>query len=206
MVSDLDIYRSAHTLIGPHGQDASPLAALCVDVLLERGDLDGYAVWGWIRRAVEELGRLRPTLGKRTDHAFSCAVNCERAQFGTNEQHGYRPTVSDWTGRSARLMGHQGHLRPVQAAGRYLSGNTSSPAARLQKADDPGTLVHLRIIAEPGWRYLAYRGVAMKYLILCYGAADCRTWDTTNRSFLLGDAPLSVEILSTPSINGLLFR
>ncbi len=45
MTSDLDIYRSAQALIKQHGQDAAVHAAMRADAMLEKGDLDGYAVW-----------------------------------------------------------------------------------------------------------------------------------------------------------------
>ena len=57
MVSDLDIYRSANVLVKHHGPDAPIHAAMRADAMLEKGDLDGYAVWKRILRAVEELQR-----------------------------------------------------------------------------------------------------------------------------------------------------
>ena len=57
MVSDLDIYRSAHVLIREHDQDAPIEAAMRADAMLEKGDLDSYAVWKRILRAVEVLQR-----------------------------------------------------------------------------------------------------------------------------------------------------
>ena len=45
MIPDLDIYRSAKTLVKQHGQDAPIHAAMRADAMLEAGDLDGYAVW-----------------------------------------------------------------------------------------------------------------------------------------------------------------
>ncbi len=65
MVSDLDIYRSAQVLVKRHGQDASIHAAMRADAMLEKGDLNGYAVWKRILRAVEELQRVKPGLGAR---------------------------------------------------------------------------------------------------------------------------------------------
>ncbi len=41
----LDIYRSANLLVKRHGEDASIHAAMRADAMLEKGDLDGYAVW-----------------------------------------------------------------------------------------------------------------------------------------------------------------
>ncbi len=39
----------------PHGAEAVVHAAMKADAMLEKGDLDGYAVWKRILRAVEEL-------------------------------------------------------------------------------------------------------------------------------------------------------
>ena len=55
MISDLDIYRSAQALIKQHGQDAPIHAAMRADAMLEKGDLDGVAVWKRIVKAAEEL-------------------------------------------------------------------------------------------------------------------------------------------------------
>ncbi len=55
MIPDLDIYRSAQVLVKRHGQDAPIQAAMKADAMLEKGDLDGYAVWKRIVKAVEEL-------------------------------------------------------------------------------------------------------------------------------------------------------
>ncbi len=55
MIPDLDIYRSAHIIVKRHGQDAPIHAAMRADAMLEKDDLDGYAVWKRIVRAVEEL-------------------------------------------------------------------------------------------------------------------------------------------------------
>ncbi len=45
MTSDLDIYRSANVLIREHGEDAELEAAKHADAMLEKGDLEGLAVW-----------------------------------------------------------------------------------------------------------------------------------------------------------------
>ncbi len=60
MVSDLDIFRSANVLVKQHGEDAPIEAAMRVDAMLEKGDLDGHGVWKRILRAVEELQEMRP--------------------------------------------------------------------------------------------------------------------------------------------------
>ncbi len=55
MIPDLDIYRSANLLVKQHGQDAPIHASMQADALLEAGDLDGYAVWKRIVKAVGDL-------------------------------------------------------------------------------------------------------------------------------------------------------
>ncbi len=55
MTSDLGIFRSANVLVKRHGQDAPIHAAMRADAMLEKGDLDGCAVWKRILRAVEAL-------------------------------------------------------------------------------------------------------------------------------------------------------
>ncbi len=64
MTSDLDIYRSANLLVKHHGQDAPIHAAMRADAMLDMGDLDGYAVWKRILRAVEELQGSEPKPGE----------------------------------------------------------------------------------------------------------------------------------------------
>ncbi len=63
MIPDLDIFRSAQALAKQHGQDAPIHAAMRADAMLEKGDLDGYAVWRRILRAVEVLQRVEPGSG-----------------------------------------------------------------------------------------------------------------------------------------------
>ncbi len=57
MTSDLDIYRSANVLIREHGDGAALEAAQRADAMLEKGDMDGGAVWKRIVAAVEEIER-----------------------------------------------------------------------------------------------------------------------------------------------------
>ncbi len=64
MISDLDIWRSASALVKHHGQDAPIEAAMRADAMLEKGDLDGYAVWKRILWAVEELQGTAPRSGE----------------------------------------------------------------------------------------------------------------------------------------------
>ncbi len=55
MVSNLDIYRSAHELIKQFGDAADIEAAMRADERLVAGDMDGRAVWLRIVKAIEEL-------------------------------------------------------------------------------------------------------------------------------------------------------
>ena len=50
-----------------HGQDAPIEAAMRADDMLDRGDLDGYAVWRQVLKAVEELLREEPREGERVN-------------------------------------------------------------------------------------------------------------------------------------------
>ncbi len=65
MISDLDIWRSANLLVKQHGENAPIEVAMRADAMLEAGDLDGYAVWKWILRAVGELQGTEPGCGAR---------------------------------------------------------------------------------------------------------------------------------------------
>ncbi len=67
MIPDLNIYRSAQVLVKRHGADAPIHAAMRADAMLDNGDLDGYAVWKRILRAVEELQRSEPAEGERVN-------------------------------------------------------------------------------------------------------------------------------------------
>ncbi len=60
MLTEIDLYCSTNVLLKRHGPDAPIHAAMRADAMLEEGDLDGYAVWKRILRAVEELHRQAP--------------------------------------------------------------------------------------------------------------------------------------------------
>jgi hypothetical protein len=60
MTPDTDIYRAANLLIKEHGRDARIEAALRADEMRNKGDMEGYALWKRIRRAVEELQGMEP--------------------------------------------------------------------------------------------------------------------------------------------------
>ncbi len=64
MIPDIDIFRSAQLLVKRHGPDAPIHAAMKADAMLEKGDLDGYAVWRRIVKAVEELQGTLPKSGE----------------------------------------------------------------------------------------------------------------------------------------------
>jgi hypothetical protein len=64
MIPDLDIYRSAQVLVKHRGQDAPIEAAMRTDAMLETGDMDGYAAWKRILRAVGELQGTVPKPGE----------------------------------------------------------------------------------------------------------------------------------------------
>ena len=65
MISALDIYRSAQVLIRQHGDDAGLQAAQRADDMLDRGDMDGLAVWKRILAAVEEIARTEAADGEQ---------------------------------------------------------------------------------------------------------------------------------------------
>ncbi len=55
MISDLDIWRAAQLLIRKHGANAELEAARLQDLMLDRGDDEGWLVWQRIRRAIEVM-------------------------------------------------------------------------------------------------------------------------------------------------------
>jgi hypothetical protein len=65
MLTEIDIYCSTNVLLKRHGPDAPIHAAMRADAMLEAGDLDGYAVWKRVLRAVEELQETKPAPGAR---------------------------------------------------------------------------------------------------------------------------------------------
>ncbi len=64
MTSDLDICRSASVIIKQYGKAAPGHAAMRADAMLDKGDLDAYAIWKRILRAVEELQKAAPKSGE----------------------------------------------------------------------------------------------------------------------------------------------
>lgn len=60
-MNNLDLYRTAKLFIDQYGADASVQAALRADAMMERGDLEGVAVW---KRIVRAIGDLQSTTGQ----------------------------------------------------------------------------------------------------------------------------------------------
>jgi hypothetical protein len=64
VISDLDIWRAANLLLKQHGDDAPWIAAQRADELLANGDPFGCETFKKIAKAVDELGREKPTEGE----------------------------------------------------------------------------------------------------------------------------------------------
>ena len=64
MISDLDIWRGANVITKQYGQVAPFHAAMRAVAMLEAGNLDSYAVWKRILRAIEDLQRTEPKSGE----------------------------------------------------------------------------------------------------------------------------------------------
>ncbi len=64
MTSDLDVFRTANVLIREHGEDAALEAAQRTDAMLEKGDMEGAAVWRRVLAAVKELQRRKRRAGE----------------------------------------------------------------------------------------------------------------------------------------------
>lgn len=61
MVTERDIWATAKMLVDQHGADALIHAAMRADEMLDRGDIDGQAVWIRIMRAAKDLLSLANT-------------------------------------------------------------------------------------------------------------------------------------------------
>ena len=64
-VDDIDVFRSAVALINQHGDEAPIHAAMKADDMLERGDMDGRAVWLRIVDAIKDMQRETPRPGEQ---------------------------------------------------------------------------------------------------------------------------------------------
>jgi hypothetical protein len=67
MIDNLDILRAANLLLKRHGDNAELAAAQRADEMLNRGDVEGYAVWRRIVSAVADLARTQPAEGERVN-------------------------------------------------------------------------------------------------------------------------------------------
>ncbi len=64
MTSDIDIYRAAGVIIMQYGEKARLHATKRASAMLDKGDLDAYAAWKRVLRAIEELQREAPKSGE----------------------------------------------------------------------------------------------------------------------------------------------
>ena len=64
-MEDIHIFRAAALLIKERGNEASIHAAMEADDMLERGDMDGRAVWLRIKKAIHDMQRNSPRPGER---------------------------------------------------------------------------------------------------------------------------------------------
>ncbi|MDY0873102.1 hypothetical protein [Dongia rigui] len=64
MTSPIDIMRCAKLLCDQYGAEADLIAAVRADRLLEQGELDGYATWKAILRAIVDIRSQTPRDGQ----------------------------------------------------------------------------------------------------------------------------------------------
>ena len=64
LVSDIDVWRSAHLLLKQHGKDAAFVAAKHADEAMRTGDLNGVRRWKRIAEAMLELLKAKPGEGE----------------------------------------------------------------------------------------------------------------------------------------------
>ncbi len=64
MISDFAIYSTANIIVKRYGEKARLHATKRATAMLKAGDLDSYAVWKRILRAVEELQAKEPKPGE----------------------------------------------------------------------------------------------------------------------------------------------
>ena len=60
MISELDVWRAAKLYIDQHGEHAPIEAALRADAMLDKGDLEGVAVWKAILKVINEMANMEP--------------------------------------------------------------------------------------------------------------------------------------------------
>ena len=63
-MEEIDIWRTAATLLRTHADSARSNAAQRADALYEQDDVDGFIVWRQVIRAIEQLERQKPSAGE----------------------------------------------------------------------------------------------------------------------------------------------
>ena len=63
-MEEIDIWRTAATLLRLHADSARSNAAQRADTLYEEGDIDGFIVWRQVILAIEQLERRKPRAGE----------------------------------------------------------------------------------------------------------------------------------------------
>jgi hypothetical protein len=63
-VTDLEVWRAAQQIINLHPQEPELAACQRADAAYEAGDMFNFELWTRIAKAVRELGRTRPQVGK----------------------------------------------------------------------------------------------------------------------------------------------
>ena len=63
-MEEVDIWRTAATLLRLHTDAARSNAAQRADALYDQGDLEGFIVWRQVIRAIEQLERQKPNAGE----------------------------------------------------------------------------------------------------------------------------------------------
>ena len=74
VTSNIDVFRSAAVLVREHGDDASLEAAQLADAMMEKGDVEGAAVWRRIVKAAKELQRAEPGPGAARRRAIMVKI------------------------------------------------------------------------------------------------------------------------------------
>jgi hypothetical protein len=65
LLSDVDVWRSAHLLLKQNGKDAALVAAQRARQCMASGDVDGLRLWKRIAEAMSELLKDKPGEGER---------------------------------------------------------------------------------------------------------------------------------------------
>ncbi|MCP5372946.1 MAG: hypothetical protein H6907_14565 [Hyphomicrobiales bacterium] len=63
-----DVYRTAHLMVTTYGEKARIGAGVMIDMMREKGDVDGRYLWLRVARAVDELLDCRPPAADASLH------------------------------------------------------------------------------------------------------------------------------------------